>query len=129
MHTPACLRRCTGSATLQWDSDKRKGSKAYTIVGEQNMMTELAKNGPFEVAFVVYADFYSYTSGVYYHRSGGYEGGHAVKLLGYGEENGMKYWLCANSWDTTWGEKGFFKIRRGTNECSIERQAWAGIPL
>jgi len=127
MRTPVCKYKCTGKP-LDWNTDKRKGARTYTVVGEQNMMTELAKNGPMEVAFSVYADFYSYHSGVYYHKSGGYEGGHAVKLLGYGEQNGMKYWLCANSWATTWGDGGFFKIRRGNNECGIERQAWAGIP-
>jgi len=129
MITPPCLKKCTGNTALQWDSDKRKGKKSYTVAGEENMKTELATNGPFEVAFQVYEDFMSYSSGIYRHTSGGYEGGHAVKLLGYGEEGGVKYWLCANSWDVTWGEKGYFRIIRGQNECSIESQAWAGIPL
>jgi cathepsin B len=127
--TPDCPYKCNGDPSLDWDSDKKKGSKSYTIVGEENMKTELATNGPFEVAFTVYADFMSYSSGIYHHTSGGYEGGHAVKLIGYGVENGEKYWTCANSWDTNWGEQGFFRIRRGNNECSIESQAWAGIPL
>ena len=36
--------------------------------------------------------------------------------------------LAANSWGQQWGENGFFKIRRGTNECEIEEfvlAAWA----
>lgn len=127
--TPECKKRCTASATLTWDSDKHKGKTNYALTGEANMMTELSTNGPFEVAFNVYADFMSYSSGIYHHTTGSYEGGHAVKLVGYGAENGVKYWICANSWDTTWGEKGFFRIRRGNNECNIESQAWAGIPL
>jgi len=32
----------------------------------------------------------------------------------------VDYWLAANSWTENWGDKGYFKIRRGTNECSIE---------
>lgn len=55
--------------------------------------------------------------------------GHLVKLLGWGTEKGVDYWLAANSWNTCWGNLGgFFKIRRGTNECGIESSVYAGIP-
>jgi cathepsin B len=125
--TPDCAYQCTGNPSIDWNSDKHKGAKTYTVSGEENMKTELSTNGPFEVAFQVYADFMSYAGGVYSHQYGGYEGGHAVKLLGYGVENGINYWLCANSWNTDWGENGYFRILRGSNECGIESQAWAGI--
>jgi cathepsin B len=128
MVTPACPNSCPGNPSLDWNTDKRKGSKSYTIVGEENMKAELSTNGPFEVAFTVYADFMSYSSGIYHHTTGGFEGGHAVKLIGYGAENGEKFWTCANSWNTDWGEKGYFRILRGKDECGIEGQAWAGIP-
>jgi cathepsin B len=51
----------------------------------------------------VYKDFFSYKSGVYHHVSGDHVGGHAIKVIGYGQENGLDYWLCANSWGTGWG--------------------------
>lgn len=128
MDTPKCLSRCTGNTQKVWAQDKHMGKKHYTVTGEENMKTEVATNGPFEVAFTVYEDFMSYASGIYHHVSGSREGGHAVKLVGYGEENGVKFWTLANSWGTGWGEKGFFRIRRGTNECGIESQGWGGIP-
>jgi len=34
----------------------------------------------------------------------------------------------ANSWNEDWGEKGFFKIKRGNNECGIEGSIVAGLP-
>jgi len=128
MHTPECKKKCTGNTALDWNTDKRKGEKSYSLSGEAKMMTELSTNGPFEVAFEVYEDFYSYSSGVYRHTSGGYEGGHAVKVIGYGVDNGEKFWTIANSWDRDWGEDGFFRILRGKDECGIESQAWGGIP-
>jgi len=45
---------------------------------------------------------------------------HAVKIIGWGIEEGVHYWLCVNSWNTEWGDKGLFKMFRGTNDCGIE---------
>ena len=32
--------------------------------------------------------------------------GHAIRILGWGVEGGVKYWLIANSWNTDWGDQG-----------------------
>ena len=75
----------------------------------------------------------SYKSGVY--KKKWYEmipeGGHAVRIVGFGTENNQDYWLVANSWGTDWGLDGYFKIARGTNECGIEQLGppYAGLPL
>ena len=45
-------------------------------------------------------------TGVYRHVTGKLINGHAVKILGWGVENGVDYWLAANSWNTHWGDKG-----------------------
>ncbi len=44
---------------------------------------------------------------------------HAVVLVGYGEENGQKYWLVRNSWSPTWGEEGYIKVLRQDTEEQI----------
>lgn len=74
------------------------------------------------VAFMdVYGDFFTYKGGVYYNTTNVYYGGHAVRLIGYGVDPiAGNYWLGANSWGTTWGEAGFFKIKAGVNNCRIE---------
>lgn len=69
--------------------------------------------------------------GVYQHVKGNFIGGHAIKLIGWGtdEATNIPYWLVANSFNTDWGDHGYFKIKRGVNECDIESDVTAGIPL
>jgi len=102
--------------------------QTITAHGEANIQQAIMQGGPMEVAFTVYSDFENYASGVYHHVSGEMAGGHAVKVVGWGVDNGVKYWKIANSWNPYWGEKGYFRIRRGTNEGGIEDQAVASSP-
>jgi len=44
--------------------------------------------------------------GVYVHTTGRMLGGHAIRILGYGVENEMDYWIVANSWNSDWGDQG-----------------------
>jgi cathepsin B len=91
-------------------------------------MTEIYRNGSVEVAIDVYEDFLNYKSGIYQHVSGSYLGGHAIKMIGWGVENGVKYWTLVNSWNEGWGETGAFRILRGSDHCGVESEVVAGIP-
>jgi len=127
--TPSCTSKCIDGYPTPFTQDKHFGESVYAVRSDQTQIkTELFKNGPIEAAFTVYADFLTYKSGVYHHTSGGVLGGHAVKILGWGTEDSTAYWLVANSWNEDWGDKGFFKIRRGNNECGIEGGLVAGAP-
>jgi len=109
-----------------------------------------------------------YEGGIYQHVTGSYEGGHAVRIVGWGTENSTDYWTVsmhvifsllenarmaccfglppqssklreklilsrvasyppqvANSWNPYWGEEGYFRILRGSNECGIEAEVTA----
>uniref|UniRef100_A0A3Q1I8L2 Cathepsin B n=1 Tax=Anabas testudineus TaxID=64144 RepID=A0A3Q1I8L2_ANATE len=128
--TPKCVEQCIDGYSPSYQKDKHFGRQTYSVPSKQEqIMAELYKNGPVEAAFSVYADFLTYKTGVYQHVTGDMLGGHAIKILGWGEENGTPYWLAANSWNNDWGDKGFFKIKRGNDECGIESEVVAGIPV
>eukprot|EP00003_Mantamonas_plastica_P005922 TRINITY_DN1482_c0_g1_i1.p1 TRINITY_DN1482_c0_g1~~TRINITY_DN1482_c0_g1_i1.p1 ORF type:complete len:300 (+),score=93.33 TRINITY_DN1482_c0_g1_i1:179-1078(+) len=118
-------------------ADGSQGQKYYvdsvyhvgSIFGSnvEKIQQEILTNGPVEAAFTVYSDFIHYKSGVYRHTTGGVLGGHAIMIVGWGVENNTPYWIVSNSWTTNWGDKGFFKILRGSDECGIERDVVAGL--
>ncbi|TPP56200.1 Papain family cysteine protease [Fasciola gigantica] len=127
--TPTCETKCQAGYNKTYKEDKFYGRSSYNVrEREKDIMYEIMKNGPVEAAFEVYADFFVYKSGIYHHVTGEFLGGHAIRILGWGVENGVKYWLIANSWNEEWGENGYFRIRRGTDECSIESDVTAGMP-
>merc|ERR1711994_338680 len=115
VQTPTCKHYCTNENYGKiFNEDMKFAKSVYDVKeNEEAIMEEVQRNGPLEVAFIVYADFPHYKSGVYEHTKGYIpKGGHAVRLIGWGVENGVKYWLIANSWNKYWGDNGTFKIKR-----------------
>jgi len=128
--TPKCINKCTNEAyKVDFLKDKHFGKSSYSVKRDQNkIQAEIMTNGPVEGAFTVYEDFVNYKSGVYQHVSGKALGGHAIRILGWGVEDGTKYWLIANSWNSDWGDNGYVKILRGEDHLGIESEISAGIP-
>jgi hypothetical protein len=104
-------------------------------INQQNvnsMMLSIYLNGPIVTGLNIYSDFYYYPQlGEIYDKQDlitvdgvtqpvNYMGSHAVEIVGWGETNGTKYWICKNSWGTNFGLDGYFKILRGVNEVNIE---------
>jgi hypothetical protein len=87
--------------------------------------------GPVSTGIEIYPDFYLFDpKKEIYKWSGKGElvGGHAVEIVGWGEEKGVKYWIIKNSWGEDWGRNGYFYMIRGENNCKIEENVITGIP-
>ena len=106
------------------DNNKQSGT-------EYNIRKEIYKWGPCTTGMMIYQDFIDWDGkGVYvYDKRSERIGGHAVVLMGWGEENGKLFWLVRNSWGSDWGKNdGYFKILRGENHCEIEENVIVGVP-
>lgn len=80
--------------------------------------------GPISVAVQASSSvFQLYRSGILSSTSCGTSLNHAVNMVGYGAENGVMYWIVRNSWGTSWGEAGYFRVLRseatGPGICGI----------
>jgi hypothetical protein len=98
-----------------------KITKRGSLTAIADRKAYLSNIGPCSASFAVYDDFYSYSSGVYHHVTGGLVGYHCVQVIGYSEAE--QCWICKNSWNTGWGSAGFFKI--GYGECMFDSYPFA----
>ena len=125
---PTCPGVCQTNANIDYLGDKHKSSTNYGFGGNvEAIKNDLYNYGSVSAAFTVYEDFLTYTGGVYYHQTGASLGGHAIKIIGWGNDSasGMDYWLCMNSWNNSWGVNGTFMIEMGN--CGINNQVNAGL--
>jgi len=101
------------------------------VAGEHNMMAEIYARGPIAATIAVPAALENYTGGIFNDTTGAMGLDHEIEIVGYGSENGVPYWLCRNSWGTYWGENGWFRVIRGTNNLGIEANCdwavWDGV--
>ena len=114
------------------NATKQYISEYGTVSGEEEMMAEIHKRGP--IACSVYAhgkSFEDYTEGVIQDTAIYNATTHVVAITGWGvgstSDATIKYWIGRNSFGTTWGESGWFKLERGVNALDIEKHtcAWA----
>lgn len=108
-------------------------SPAYPLRVEtaNDIMEEIIKNGPVQVVFKVFSDFFMYKNGIYSKHPRAElpnvkDPYHSVKLLGWGTENGVDYWIAANSWGSSWGENGYFRIKRDDDDTEFGRHVYGG---
>ena len=48
------------------------------------------------------------------------EGWHAVSIVGWGETNGIEYWIIKNTWGDKWANGGYFLLQKGINALGVE---------
>jgi outer membrane protein assembly factor BamB len=116
-----------GSQCSDWQNQVRRISTWNWIGSNEQAIKQELQNGPVYAGFTVYEDFNAYGNGVYYHVWGSAVGGHAIAIVGY--DDAANCWICKNSWGANWGEDGYFRIRKGTNECGMEEWTCTLTPM
>ena len=106
-----------------------KVSSCYDVVpNDQISLKSAVSQQPVSIAIEADTRYFQfYSNGVLTSSSCGTNLDHGVLIVGYGEEDGKKYWLVKNSWGSSWGDNGYVKIARSdsTNDkgiCGIAMQ-------
>ncbi|CAD5232729.1 unnamed protein product [Bursaphelenchus xylophilus] len=56
--------------------------------------------------------------------SGGWTINHAIVTVGWGTSNNVSYWLIKNQWGSSWGEQGYFRVKKGVNQLNLAQYNW-----
>ncbi|XP_047326917.1 cysteine protease XCP1-like, partial [Impatiens glandulifera] len=93
---------------------------------EESLIKALA-NQPLSVAIEASGrDFQFYRGGVF-DGNCGTQLDHGVTAVGYGTNKGLDYITVKNSWGTSWGERGYIRMKRKTGKpegiCGINKMA------
>ncbi|CAD5229840.1 unnamed protein product [Bursaphelenchus xylophilus] len=116
-----CSHKCQASYPKKYEDDLYFGKEQYKLQGEETIQREILKNGPLYTSFQVFDSFEYYSAGIYRSVPGEQaQVHHAMRIVGWGVENGTKYWKIANVWNDKWGEKGFVRFIRGIDDCGVE---------
>jgi C1A family cysteine protease len=113
-----CSNRCS-----DWQSRLVKILSYTAHASMQARKDALANIGPLVGGMAVYNDFFSYHSGIYEKTSGSSLAGyHCISIVGY--DDNQQCWIIKNSWNTSWGENGFGRIKYGQADLLID-SSWA----
>lgn len=109
----------------------------YTIKDDKDIAAairyDIYKYGPVSTVMNLFDDFYSFdpvNDGVYATRSDVSLniGGHAVEIVGWGVYKGTPFWWIRNSWSSSWGINGCFRLEVNNKACGVEANVITGIP-
>jgi cathepsin L len=104
------------------------GWETLEINKYEPLVRAIAERGPAVVAAAANT-WGAYDSGIFNGCTKDCVVNHAVTAIGYGEENGTKYWLIQNSWGDDWGEAGHIRLFRHDKDsyCGINNDPQAGV--
>ncbi|CAG9768819.1 unnamed protein product [Ceutorhynchus assimilis] len=113
----------------KWKKNVVRGGGYVNILpyNETDLKLAVGLMGPVSVA-IHSGPFQFYQSGIHSGAACTDNVDHGVLVVGYGKNTSSQeeYWLLKNSWGTSWGENGYFKLamsKNNTGLCGIAKQS------
>ena len=133
----SCHNKCNGDEEFKKYYAKNSYATSFDFFDSETyhdvvtiIMDQLVNYGPVAAGINCYKDFQEFgyksncKSSIYkYDGKSEYISGHAVVIVGYGNEGSKYYWIIQNSWGENYCDGGFAKIE--FNEINIENVAFS----
>lgn len=112
-----CSNKCSDNELVKLDY--------HSISPTADAIKEAISNeGPVTVYMLACSDFNSYSGGIYTTPSLFGCGWHALSIVGYSDPG--QYWIGRNSWGSSWGENGYFRM--AYSESIYDSNTWWNDP-
>ena len=120
----SCPIKCTNGSAIT----KFKSTTGSVYTGIQSMQAAITQSGPIEACFKLYTDFAAYRSGIYVNKAGTQVGLECVRLVGWGVQGSVTYWIGLAYYGAKWGQAGMFYMQMGQTALGLETGTMAGNP-
>ena len=124
-----CDRFGTCSYRASNETLKVKVTQFGSVLGVDEMKTEIASRGPIACSMYAHADlFEKYTGGIIQDDTKYNGTTHVVNVVGFSTSSGgVPYWIVRNSFGTYWGELGYYRVEIGKDIYNMESSkcSWA----
>ncbi|CAH0392819.1 unnamed protein product [Bemisia tabaci] len=125
-----CPKKCSNPKYRKsLDADRKRTTTWYWVSDEEYIIrNEIMTYGSVATSMELFEDLLEKPKGIYWvDRKAKFLSFYKyMKLIGWGVENDVKYWLAVNTWDS-WGDNKVFKVPRGINYWYIEFFPTAGV--
>jgi cysteine peptidase B len=110
-NVPQCHLSLTGHAIVR--------IRSYINIQQNEMVMAnwLYHNGPISIG-VDASSWQTYTGGILTNCKSE-QVDHGVLLVGFNDNHNPPYWVIKNSWGADWGENGYIRVAKGSNQCLL----------
>ncbi|KAH7815586.1 putative cathepsin B8 cysteine protease [Monocercomonoides exilis] len=120
-HVTKCIQMCHNGSNIV----RHKYSNITYYNSPDDAMYSVMNEGPVVMNFPVDSTFEKYSGGVYAPKNAQFVEVREAALIGWGNENGQRYFIGQAHYGEKWGEGGYFRLSRNL---SNDMDFYAGTP-
>lgn len=112
--TPGSCRQAGKNKVFYTDSSSTYSSLVQPDRYDWEAMKTVLRKWPVSIGFAASDEFFFFKGSAVFDGPCAYEGvNHGIVAVGFGSDGYNEYVIIRNSWSTSWGERGYAKVKVG----------------